>query len=151
MNPENYLEVFRMLVALALDYRYREGVCNKGIRATEPAFFALLMYVKHAPLELQKLTEPEFIKMIQIPGRAHELVGYCMRDLKFLLVKEAVHQLHESIENKGGGFQNRRTLEKILAAYEVEWRGDAAYTYHSRKHGQNGHSQPTTVTTQHDE
>jgi len=135
MSPENYLEFLRVLINFAVEYSFRDGVYQKGTQATEPGYCAVLVYVKHASPELQKWTEPEFIRLIQIPGRGHELAGYCMRELKYPSVKEAVQQLHDSIENRGGGFQERRILEVILAAYEAEWRVDRRYSYHSRKHG----------------
>src|ERR1700693_792108 len=119
MNPNNYIEFLQKLILMALEYQANPQFGSKNF---EPAFFAVLMFVKGANPDLQAQAELEFVKIIQSPNiKTYELVAYCMRDLKFKQVREATQNLINQTENKGRGFQIRRRLENVLQAYDFQW------------------------------
>jgi hypothetical protein len=136
MNSSAYGDVLDNLIGLALDCQKK--VSYNAIKY-EPAFFAVLMYIKGANLNLQAEAEDKLISLLQplnsqsrFNAEAFALVAYCMRDLKSLKVKEALLKLFDQIPNHPRWLTPRRQLELMLQAYESEWDDDKTYYYFKR-------------------
>jgi hypothetical protein len=126
MNPEKYLEILQRLIALAQEYQGQYS----DVRCYEPAFFAVLMFVRSADANLKDLAELEFVKLIQEPEfKTHELIGYCMRELKFKLVKDDILKLLNNTEDTARYLGRKRILTRLLDAYGDHWDEDQTYSY----------------------
>jgi hypothetical protein len=127
MNQEKYLEVLRRLINLSQEYCFR---CS-DVRQYEPTFFAVLVYIKSASDEnLRKIVENEFRLMLEEPGlRMHELIAYCMRELKFETIRESAQRLLADLGPSPRYLAQRTMLMRLLEAYEEQWSLDSTYSY----------------------
>jgi len=133
MDPDIYIEIFHKLAAIAGEYEAKAGGFP---HVKAPAYFALLMYVKNASPELQKKAELEFVKMVEALGEKKEpgqpmrassaLIIYCMRELKFELVREAAIKMKNAPEKAGGEhLLFRLSMARLMETYEPVWQGPA--------------------------
>ena len=135
MHAKDFIRFLKKLVSLAEEH-CRISLGNRN--NIEPGFLAVLLYVKNASPELQKLAEVEFAKRVKnlggyyAKGRASSgLITYCMRGLKFELVRKAAIKAKYAHENAGDDRMSLRSaMDRILAAYEPEWENDIAFDYH---------------------
>jgi len=124
MDSDAYIEIFHKLVSLAEEYKTKAE--SRGGKC-EPGYFAVVMYVKNASPELQKMAELEFVKMVQALGGKY-VPGHVK------LVREAAIKLRDAPEKAGGEhLLLRLSLGRLVEACGPEWRGPARKHEHFLK------------------
>ena len=134
MHPRDYINFFNKVVFIAEEHRRSPP---RG-RYIEPGYFAVLMYLKCAPLALQKEAEQRLVRRVASYGGRYKkgspslaLISYCMRELKWERVRQAAIKRKNDREiAKFLYIRLRLALEKLISAYEQEWDLDLAYDYH---------------------
>ena len=123
MNPSNYIDVFRKLVDLALEYQFRSNDLNDY----EPAFLAVLRFIETADSDLRNKIDEEFVKMLQSQKcQVHELIEYCTRKMQFQKVKMCAKELIDTSKD----FRTKTVMSEILKAYDKVWSGEDVYWYY---------------------
>jgi len=130
MDAEKYLEVLRRLIAQAHEYHTKYS----NVHFYEPSFFAVLVFIKSADADSKSLAEQEFVKMLEESDlKDQELIGYCMRELKFESVRKTVLAMLHLEGNSPRTLSRRRMMATFLGAYEETWEYDGTYSFYERK------------------
>jgi hypothetical protein len=128
MKKEFYIQVLNRLVQMAVD-------CQRtNVEEHEPAFFAVLAYVSKADVQLQKEAELAFIRMVEErKSEPYQVIGYCMRELQFPLLRAKVTALMDEAYSKND-HRYAAVLSNILRDYDSK-DGDPEelYSYYRNK------------------
>jgi len=104
-------------------------------RKVEPYYVKVLEFVKEHP-ECRSAFIKEFMGILGSKGMPWELIQFCMRELQWQEIKDAV--LLKMKEEIAGNHDWRiiSVLSSILEVYEEEWEDSDLYLYYS-KNGKN--------------
>ena len=112
-------------------------LCNKAslaweespdTKAYEASLMDILTHVKSFP-EFEDEFIKCFVEIVNTPKLAvHEIVIYCMRELKWKSVYDAAYRIHcESLD-----IREKHIAEDILAVYENDWDNEDLWDYYSK-------------------
>jgi hypothetical protein len=112
MKKEFYVQQLQELVRLAMDRQFSNA------EEHEPAFFAVLVYIANVDAELQSAAEHELIQMIEErKSQPYALISYCMRELRFPILKEKVTTLMNEAYQQPD-YRYAAVLRNILQEYD---------------------------------
>jgi hypothetical protein len=97
--------------------------------AQESYLLEILRFVQNHPSDRQELIYC-FIKLLgPRSGYPHEIVVFCMRELRWPEIREAAAKICDENDD----FRTKTIMADILAVYREDWDGGDFYPYYSKQ------------------
>jgi len=97
-----------------------------SVNEIEPYLLDILKFAKKHPHEQNKLATA-FISLLKEHRATIEILQFCMRELQWQGVKEAIE---ERMRQNAGNLRLLNALQKILDVYSEEWQDADIYGYY---------------------
>ena len=106
-----------------------EAACNQGKSTAdfEAPFVRLLQYIKEHP-ESRNAAEGRFLAGLHARTTPWELISFCMHELRWEPVRQAIEQLMRHATDP----RNQRVLRLIVESFDDQWDERQLYSYYSR-------------------